>query len=158
MTTHARRSDGSAPTMLELVESLPRQLRESAKLVEGVALPRPTAGRGVIVCGMGGSAAAATLVQGCTLESGPRVDVVRAYSIPAALDADSTLVFSSYSGNTEETLSAYDHAKSARPSAPRVVISSGGALVERARLVGIDAEGHAPGVLQVHRRGGRAQT
>ena len=51
----------------------------------------------------------------------------------------STLVFaSSYSGNTEETLSAYDDA--VERGAPRLVATTGGALVERARADGVPVD------------------
>ena len=45
------------------------------------------------------------------------------------------MLCASYSGNTEETLSAYDEAL--ERGAPRVVATTGGALAERARRDGV---------------------
>ena len=60
----------------------------------------------------------------------------RARAGAAGLDGPETLVLcSSYSGNTEETLAAYDAAGAA--GAPRVVCSSGGELPARARKDGV---------------------
>ena len=89
--------------------------------------------RQVLVCGMGGSAAAAELVSGVVDPRRVRIDVHRDYGLPGGIGPDTLLVFSSYSGGTEETLSAWESAG----ANPRVVISSGGELVERARAAGV---------------------
>jgi glucose/mannose-6-phosphate isomerase len=91
---------------------------------------------GVIVAGMGGSAAGARLAIAAL---GPRLRrplvVADGYTLPAWA-GPSTLVFaSSYSGNTEETLSAYDDAVTR--AAPRLVATTGGGLGARARSHGV---------------------
>ena len=53
------------------------------------------------------------------------------YALPGWAGPSTLVLLSSYSGNTEETLAAYDDA--AAREAPRIVASTGGALVERAR-------------------------
>jgi len=94
------------------------------------------AGGGVIVAGMGGSAAGGRLAMAAL---GPRLKrplvVSDGYALPGWAGS-STLVFaSSYSGNTEETLAAYDDAVAR--SCPRIVATTGGGLAERARRDGV---------------------
>lgn len=83
----------------------------------------------VVVGGMGGSALAASL-----LTSWPKLtvpfEVVRTYSVPAYVGESTLFIASSYSGNTEETLSALEEA--ARKGARLAVIAAGGALAEYA--------------------------
>ena len=63
----------------------------------------------IIVAGMGGSGLAAK-----TASSWPGVqvpyEVVQSYELPAYADQSALLICSSYSGNTEETLSVFEQA------------------------------------------------
>lgn len=90
----------------------------------------------VVVAGMGGSALAALLAKSW-LKSELTVpfEVVRAYDLPAYVDAQTLVIASSYSGNTEETLAGLDQALDR--GAQIGVIASGGQLVERARTKNI---------------------
>lgn len=86
---------------------------------------------------MGGSAAAADLV-GSLLEGGRiRIEVRRDYGLGGDPGPEALLVFSSYSGGTEETLAAWDEASRVAPDRPRVVVTSGGELQERADRAGV---------------------
>jgi glucose/mannose-6-phosphate isomerase len=72
--------------------------------------------------------------------------VVRNYDAPGWLTPEDLLVFSSYSGETEETLAAY---RSLRPlGARRAVVTTGGALAAMARAEGVPTAilppGHPP--------------
>src|ERR687883_582316 len=58
-----------------------------------------------------------------------------AYALPAWAGPQTLVLCSSYSGDTEEVLAAYDDA--ARRDAPRLVATTGGALAERARADGV---------------------
>ena len=81
----------------------------------------------VIILGMGGSAIGGDLVRSlATLENRIPVWVHRDYGVPPFLDENTLLIASSYSGNTEETLSAFT-ASLAVP-AKRLVLASGGKL------------------------------
>ncbi|MDD5155825.1 MAG: bifunctional phosphoglucose/phosphomannose isomerase [Candidatus Omnitrophica bacterium] len=87
--------------------------------------------KNIIFSGLGGSAIGADLVKSYLyFESRVPIAVAREYELPAYMD-DSTLAFiSSYSGNTEETLSAYSQAKA--KGTHIIVFSSGGKLKEYA--------------------------
>lgn len=90
----------------------------------------------VVVAGMGGSALAALLVKSWL---GPELDVsfevIRAYDLPAYVDENTLVIVSSYSGNTEETLSALGQAR--ERGAQIGVVASGGALIEEAKVADI---------------------
>lgn len=81
----------------------------------------------IVYAGMGGSALAALL---SGLWPGYKVpfEISRQYTIPEYVDKDTLFVASSYSGNTEETLSAIKAAE--KKGAHIVVIAGGGKLVE----------------------------
>lgn len=95
----------------------------------------PGALGGVVVCGMGGSAIGGDLVRALAeAESPVPVVVNRSYALPAWVGGRSLVVVSSYSGGTEETLSAYAEVR--RRGARVVVIASGGEAAEQAREAG----------------------
>ncbi len=120
--------------MLALVRELPEQLAGAGDLVAGAAL-RPPARRPreVLLCGMGGSAAAADVVRPVLAEAGLRLSVRRDYGLPFWADRETLVVASSYSGGTEETLSAAAEAR--RRGCSLLVVASGG------ELVGLGADG-----------------
>jgi glucose/mannose-6-phosphate isomerase len=61
--------------------------------------------------------------------------LARGYALPAWTTPDTTVLCSSYSGNTEETLAAYEAAGAV--GARRIVATTGGKLAEEARSEGI---------------------
>jgi glucose/mannose-6-phosphate isomerase len=77
----------------------------------------------VIVAGMGGSALAAMIAQSWLQISLP-FEIVRNYSLPEYANQQTLVVISSYSGNTEESLSALQDAE--RRGCQIVIIASGG--------------------------------
>ncbi len=83
----------------------------------------------IVFSGLGGSAIGGDLVKSYLyFESKLPILVFREYNLPAFLDEDTLVFISSYSGNTEETLSAYQEAKAR--GAHLVCISSDGKLKE----------------------------
>lgn len=85
----------------------------------------------IVVAGMGGSALAALLVKSwLKQELYVPIEVVRDYNLPIYVDSSTLVIASSYSGNTEETLSALEEARVR--GAQVAVIASGGKLIERA--------------------------
>ena len=83
----------------------------------------------IIFAGLGGSAIGADLVRSYLyFESKLPITVYREYELPASADSSSLIFIASYSGNTEETLSAYEIAK--QRGASIIAISCGGKLKE----------------------------
>lgn len=87
----------------------------------------------VVHAGMSTSAFGADLVKAWS-GIGEPFEVVRGYDIPGYVDGDTLFVACSFSGTTEETLSALDQAE--RQGAVIAVISAGGKLVDIARSKG----------------------
>ncbi len=92
----------------------------------------------IVVAGMGGSALAALLAKSWLERELPvQIEVVRTYELPQYVDAQTLVICSSYSGNTEEILTAYKDA-SAR-GAQIAIIAAGGALMDIAKAQHIAA-------------------
>ncbi len=87
--------------------------------------------KNIVVAGMGGSAIGGDILR-CLMLSQGQVPVIvnRGYNIPAFVDAQTLFLVVSYSGNTEETLSAYEQARQCQ--AQIVCFCSGGRLEEMA--------------------------
>ena len=121
--------------MLDQVAGMPAQLvgaiAARTAYATASAGAEPARVRDVLVCGMGGSAIGADLAAMWAERHAVRVAVHRSYGLPSWVGRDTLLVFSSYSGNTEETLSAF--AASESLAAPRLAITTGGRLAARAR-------------------------
>ena len=87
--------------------------------------------RHVILLGMGGSAIAGDLLAAVLGSNfGLPFKVNRHYDLPGFVDSDTLCIASSYSGNTEETLSAVESAMT--QDAEILILSSGGRLAEMA--------------------------
>lgn len=85
----------------------------------------------VVVTGMGGSALAALLAKVWLRQDiSVPFEVVRGYELPASVTQNTLVIASSYSGNTEETLSAL--AQASDRGAQIGIIASGGALLQKA--------------------------
>jgi glucose/mannose-6-phosphate isomerase len=108
----------------------PEALRDARGRAEAVDLPFPAgAVREAVVCGMGGSAIAGDLVADAYSERLRRpLAVVRDYSLPGWVGRDTLVILSSYSGNTEETLTCAMQAL--EREALVVAVTSGGKLAE----------------------------
>ena len=81
-----------------------------------------------LIAGMGGSNLAAGLLQ----IAHPELDIIphRSYGLPEH-SGDRLIIASSYSGNTEETIDAFETAL--KRNQPLAVISAGGKLIDRAK-------------------------
>jgi glucose/mannose-6-phosphate isomerase len=85
----------------------------------------------VVIVGMGGSAIGGDIARRLALsESEVPVRVHRDYGLPAFVDERTLVIASSYSGNTEETLSAFT--ESLKTRARKMIITSGGKLKQLA--------------------------
>jgi len=121
--------DGS-DYMRRLILALPEQLRTVAPGLAELRGDKPP--RHVLVAGMGGSAIAGDLAR--PLLRGTGLHVHRDYGLPAWVGAGDLVVASSYSGGTEETLSAWDEA--VNRGCDVLAVTTGGALAARAAARG----------------------
>lgn len=118
--------------MLNHLHEFPEQCQRAWQKVSEFALPREYAAiNKVVILGMGGSAIGGEIVNRLAL-AGAKVPVWvhRDYSLPPFVDKDTLVIASSYSGNTEETLSAFTEAL--ETPAKKLVLTTGGKLKELA--------------------------
>ncbi len=128
--------------MLARIEALPEQCEEAWQHAAGLRLPESHADvQDVILVGMGGSAIAGDLLRSLSLRSGSKpVQLIRGYDLPASVGESTLLVACSHSGNTEETLSAFQQAVDA--GAKTFAITTGGELKQLAGTIGPSAFGY----------------
>ncbi len=115
------------------VAAIPTQIRDAWSRTRRLTLPSShRTARAVALLGMGGSAIGGDLVAGIFEDrlTVPLV-TVRDYDLPAWVGPETLVVASSYSGATEETLSALETAL--RRRCPVVVLTTDGPLLEAAR-------------------------
>lgn len=110
---------GQAKTGMDVGNAVP------LRGIDGTALSN------MLVCGMGGSAIGGDVLR-VFAEAHGRIPIAvnRGYTLPGYVGPNTLVVVMSYSGNTEESLAAYDEAR--RRRAQVVVVTSGGALLDRA--------------------------
>jgi glucose/mannose-6-phosphate isomerase len=116
---------------LDDVLALPDHLSDALFRVESARI-QPSKSNGLVLCGMGGSAIGGDLARAAF---GTRTTLpfttVRDYGLEPWTSPERTVLCASYSGNTEETLAAFEAA--AAVGARRIVATTGGALGEAAR-------------------------
>lgn len=131
--------------MLEDVLHQPHQLEDALWRVESAGIEPVDAPAGLVVCGMGGSAIGADIARGVIGDRARRPLVTsRDYAPPSWAGEGTLVLLSSYSGDTEETLAAYHAAGDA--GAPRIVLTTGGALADAARADGVPVIGVPSGM------------
>lgn len=113
--------------LIESVLELPKQCRQAWDEASGLNLPDDWNIRNIIVCGMGGSALGAHVLQTSGSVKVP-MTINNNYLLPSFSNENTLVVLASYSGNTEEVLSC---AKQAKEKGCKVIgITSGGKLAE----------------------------
>jgi glucose/mannose-6-phosphate isomerase len=119
--------------MLENIKAMADHLEEGISIGQNVDLQNIESEtfNAVVLSGMGGSAIAGDIVRSY-LSGKIQVPflVQRHYRLPQFVNRKTLVICSSYSGNTEETLSAYDDAVSR--GAKLIVMTTGGQLGEKA--------------------------
>jgi glucose/mannose-6-phosphate isomerase len=116
--------------------ALPDHLRDALWRVESARIEPHDAPGGLVVAGMGGSAIGGALARAALGDQASRpIGVARGYGIPSWATPDTTVLCSSYSGNTEETLAAFEAAGAL--GARRIVATTGGKLAASARAEGV---------------------
>jgi glucose/mannose-6-phosphate isomerase len=118
--------------LLEDVLAIPEHLRDALWKVESANLTPWDSPGGLVVAGMGGSSIGGALARAALGDTASRpILSSREYGVPAWTTPDTTVLCASYSGDTEETLAAYEAAGAL--GAKRVVVTTGGRLAKQAR-------------------------
>lgn len=143
MEAEMQKYDGSG--MRELITGFPGQCREAVEIA-GKSVPgvRPDGIRNIIVAGMGGSAVGGDVLYNCLAgELKVPLAVLRDYDLPGFAGKNTLFIAASYSGDTEETLSACSQAfdRGARVAA----VTSGGGLEKLCRERGAPVVKIPPG-------------
>ncbi|EMR04171.1 bifunctional phosphoglucose/phosphomannose isomerase [Cesiribacter andamanensis] len=135
--------------MKKLIEDFSNQLRDALRIGKEASIQPPAREiRNVVVAGMGGSGIGGSLLASLVQDQ-LRVPllVCKTYDIPAFVNEHTLFIASSFSGDTEETLSALEQALQA--GAQCVAITSGGAIGSLARrreleVISIPGESKSP--------------
>jgi glucose/mannose-6-phosphate isomerase len=117
--------------MLRAVASLGDQLERGYAVARKTDdLPSGDGARNVVICGMGGSGIAGDVLRSVYADRA-RVPIVvgKGFELPEFVDHNTLVVVTSFSGNTEETLHAFDRAVDV--GARVVAVSAGGELAAR---------------------------
>ena len=117
--------------MLQVIKDFPKQCREALGLPKGISASGEI--NNIVIAGMGGSAMGGDLLKIYLSNTNIPVYVNRDYKVPNFVDENSLVFAVSYSGNTEETLSALNAAKEKK--AQIIGITSGGKLAEECEKV-----------------------
>lgn len=134
--------------MPDVLYRMPEQIKQAIEIGEAAPIWRQTStSNRYVLFGLGGSAIGGDLLRSylAATEGGSHLDfsVRRGYDIPAWLNSDTNVICSSYSGETEETLSAFDQA---RKRTMRILsITTGGALGLRSVTAGTPVINIPPG-------------
>lgn len=121
-----------------MIARFPAQLEEALNIAQNITLKKHNAPfRSVFISGLGGSGIGGGFVQDfvrgvCKLP----VVVSKGYQAPNWINKHTLAICSSYSGNTEETISTFEQLLGT--GAKIVVIASGGKLIDLAKKHGLD--------------------
>jgi glucose/mannose-6-phosphate isomerase len=118
--------------MKELVENFTAQLKEAKSIAEKAIVSEGKDIRNIVITGLGGSGIGGTIVTELISDS-CKVPILinKDYFLPAFVNENTLVIISSYSGNTEETVSAMKQAISKK--AQVACVTSGGKVLEMAR-------------------------
>jgi glucose/mannose-6-phosphate isomerase len=124
--------------MYDLIYQFPSQFEDALNIAQAAKLPDWNSSQiqNIVLAGLGGSAIGGDLVRSYLAEKlNIPFLICRNYTFPHFVDESSLVFISSYSGNTEETLSAYNDAQ--RRKARILALSSGGKVEEKSLQNGI---------------------
>ncbi|MBK9099706.1 MAG: bifunctional phosphoglucose/phosphomannose isomerase [bacterium] len=116
---------------LNVLQKSYQQLIEAWKSTADFSSLKKNKFSSIIFCGLGGSAISGDLFSDyLTGEHKIPFIVVRGYNLPSFANESSLIIISSYSGNTEETISCFNQAM--KKKSKIIVITSGGKIGETA--------------------------
>ncbi|NQU82614.1 MAG: bifunctional phosphoglucose/phosphomannose isomerase [Parcubacteria group bacterium] len=118
--------------MREVILSFPKQFEKGIEIAKDIKIDAPSGGfENIIICGLGGSALPSNILTAYIPDLKIPVYSHRNYGLPSQANGKSLIVCISYSGNTEETISAYEDA--IKKGFKVVAIATGGKLQEIAK-------------------------
>ena len=99
--------------MRDLVQDLPNQLKHALEVSKEMRIsPSENDIYSIVICGLGGSGIGGEIIKSVTQdEIKLPIITVNTYDIPEFVGPNTLVICSSFSGNTEETVSAYHQAK-----------------------------------------------
>ena len=112
--------------MLQVLQNFAKQCREALTLPKGIKISGNI--NNIFICGMGGSAIAGDLLECYLANTKIPIFVIRNYELPKFVNEYSVVFVVSYSGNTEETLSAY---KSAIERKAKIICITSNGILEK---------------------------
>jgi glucose/mannose-6-phosphate isomerase len=113
--------------MLSDMLETPDYCRDAIKRAKHVSVPEGMKPKNIVVAGMGGSAIGGEILHDWLRDMLPiPIEVSRDYTLPAYVNKDTLVIVISYSGNTEETLTAFLSATKRKCTI--VAVTSGGQL------------------------------
>ena len=121
--------------MIDFCINAAKNYGKAAVLAEEIKIPYPKPDN-IIVAGMGGSGIGGDLLKDWAKDKTDiPIEVNRDYDLPAYAGKKTLVLVTSYSGDTEETLSAFLEAL--KRKCMIFCLSSGGALIENAKRLGV---------------------
>ncbi len=118
--------------MKALVQNFTNQLKEAKAIADKAVISESRGIKNILITGLGGSGIGGTIISELISDScSVPVVINKDYFLPAFVNEFTLVIVSSYSGNTEETLSAMQIAISKK--AQIVCITSGGKVLELAK-------------------------
>jgi len=115
--------------MLDDLVNTPDYCRDAIKRAKQLTVPTNFNPKNIVVVGMGGSAIGGELLRDWLQDTLPiSIHICRDYTLPAYVNKETLVITNSYSGNTEETLTAFLSANKKKCTV--IAITSGGQLAE----------------------------
>ena len=116
--------------MKTLIDNFPSNLKDALEIASRNPLEKTYPEfNNILVCGLGGSGIGGKLVAGwLTNELDIPINFCQDYTLPKYVNTKTLVIASSYSGDTEETLSAVEQAH--EKGAYIIAVTSGGQLAE----------------------------
>lgn len=99
--------------MEKLIAQFPKHISDALEIARDISFNKIAPGKftNVVICGMGGSGIGGEMIsQWFSQEAQVPISLVQSYQVPGFVDSKTLVIGSSYSGNTEETLSAIEDA------------------------------------------------
>ena len=117
--------------MKTLIENFTKQLADAIVIGNNTSLkPNSKSFQNVLITGMGGSGIGGTVVSQLATETNIPIVVINTYDLPSWVNENTLVIGSTYSGNTEETISVAEQA--IEKGAEVAFVTSGGKAAELA--------------------------